>query len=106
MSKEAVLKIRETEAEAKRIVSDANAQARKMIAEAEEEAKHNCDTCEKVTKAEFAQTLKEVRTGAEMLVEKNRAEADAEALKMVRIANANMETAANLIARRLVAECQ
>ena len=61
MSREAILKIKETEEEAERILSEARARAQELVADAEDEGRRLCQVTEAETAAQLADMLSQIR---------------------------------------------
>ena len=90
MSKEAIVGIRDAEAQAQKIIADAAEKAKAMISDAEKKAVHLREQTEKSTSLELERTLYAMRQKADALIEKSLAEARAEADELV--AGADMKT--------------
>ena len=106
MSKETILKIREAEDEAARVVARANEQARAMREAAQAEGEALCRSTEQEVSAELAAMLDQIRQKtAEMsahLIEETRDRAEAVAAT----ARLNRRSAEKIVIRGLDAKCR
>lgn len=106
MSKEAVLKVKEAEAEAKKIVNDANLKAKKMIEQAESRSDSTCNKHEEMLADEYKRRVDQVRSDALVLVDENRLKNLRETARAERNAREHMNEAVKIVLRRLIEECQ
>ena len=74
MSRESILKIRETEQTAEQIVSDARARAQEIVAAAETEGRERCERVERETAAELSEMLGKIRERTLLLAERTEEE--------------------------------
>ena len=106
MSRETILKIKETEAEAVRIVENAREKAKAMKAQAEVEGQALCQT----TEAELTQTLdgmlEQIRLKTEEHAERVREATREEAEGVVAVAKLNRKSAEKIVIRGLDAKCR
>lgn len=106
MSKEAVLKVKEAEAEAKRIINDANLKAKEMVEKAELKADSDCKKYEAMLSDEYKRRVEQVRSDALVLVDENRLKNQREAAWSEKKAREHMNDAVKIVLRRLIEECQ
>lgn len=106
MSRESILKIRETEDTAQKTVEAAKARAREMLEEAEREGKELCARTEAEVAAEYAAVLEKIRERSLLLAEKNQAETDEEIAKLRREVSLRRRIAEKIIIRGLESKCR
>ena len=106
MSKEAVLKVKEAEAEARKIIEDATEKARIMVDHAQESMKNKCSEYEAELEEDFAKRVGQVRDDASALVEDNRRKAAFRTKWAEKKARMNMNDAVRIVLRRIISECQ
>ena len=97
LSKEIIEAIRKTEADAKKEKSAAAQKAKKIIIEASEEAKKNYEASVASSVCDMEEKLELIKEQCENLLEKNRAEALAEAEKETNAAMEHMDDAVAII---------
>lgn len=106
MSKETVVKIRETEAEAARIIAEAKEQAHAMREQAEAEGRERCRSTEEAVSAELSEMLEQIRLKTEEIsghmLEETRARAEAVAAN----ARLNRKSAEKIVIRGLDSKCR
>ena len=106
MSRETILKIKETEAEAARIIEEAEAKAKVMRAEAEEAGKTLCRTAERERSEELNGMLEQIRLKTEQMAEHVLAETKEEATAVAATARLNRKSAEKIVIRGLDAKCR
>ena len=106
MSKEAVLRVKEAEAQAKKMIDDAYAEAKRLIDEAQKEANEGCAALEATLNEEYSQRVMQVREDTMSLVEESLEKAHREADSLERKAKLNMPATVRSISRRIIGECQ
>ncbi len=106
MSKEAVMKVKEAEAEAQKIVSDAIEQGKLAVARAEEEAERSCEEYELKITEEYDRSVELVKTDAAKIVEKNKIATDSEMQTLEEQARLRMSDAVRIVIKGIVSECQ
>ena len=106
MSRETILKLREAETEASRLLAEAEAQAKAMREAAEEAGRALCEKTEREVSAELDGMLEQIRVKAqehhERVLEETRAEAETIASN-VRL---NRKSAEKIVIRGLDAKCR
>ena len=106
MSKGAVLKVMEIEDQAKRIIDEANANAKKIVEDAELEAERSCWELENSLNLDYKGRVMKVKEDTHELIEETIEKTNREADAMERKAMLNMPVAIRVISRRIVNECQ
>lgn len=106
MSKEAVLRVKDAEAQAKKMINDAYAEAKRLIDEAQKEANESCIALEASLNEEYSERVMQVREDTMMLVEESLERAHREADALERKAKLNMPATVRSISRRIIGECQ
>ena len=106
MSREAILKVKETEEQALRFVSDARAKAAQMREETEREGQMLCATAESETLAKREEMMKQLRIKSEELMKNTLAEAKAEADALTREVNLRRRVGEKIIIRGLDSKCR
>ena len=106
MSKEIILKIKETEAMAQKIRSDAAAEAAQRIKKAEADGKKLCDKAEADADRINREKLKVASARADGVIENTRADAQNEANAERERAEFNIREAVRLIIAGVYEQCQ
>ena len=106
MSREAILKIKEAEAEADRIVAAAHERARQMISDAENDGRELCRAAEAETRAELDGMLQQIRERTAQLGERLHTENTEEAAQMKRNVALRRKIAEKIIIRGFEAKCR
>lgn len=106
MSRNTILKIRETEAEAARIVAQAEERARSMRADAEEAGRALCRSTEQETSAELDGMLEQIRVKAAEMAEHILEETREEATAVAAAARLKRKSAEKIVIRGLDAKCR
>lgn len=106
MSKEAVLKIKEAEAQAADIVESAYITSKKMIADAEATSRILCEEYEAAVRADYLQSVEEIRKSANEIVEKNASEDEKKFQTALSLSEKNINDAVKLILQGVSSECQ
>lgn len=106
MSKEAVLRVKEAEAQAKKMIDDANLEAKRIIDEAQNIANESCAALEMSLSEEYSERVMQVREDTMALVEESLEKAHREADGLERKAKLNMPATVRSISRRIIGECQ
>ena len=106
MSRESILKIRETEEVAAKTVEDARNRAREMLEAAEREGKALCARTEAEVTAEYAALIEKIRERSLLLDEKNQAEIDEEIAQLRREVSLRRKIAEKIIIRGLESKCR
>lgn len=106
MSREAIMKIRETEAEAARIRARGAEKAKEILREAEAEGVKLCETAESRAAEENREKLAMTREKAEQLLAKTRAEAKKENEKLRESRSDRIRDGVRMIIGGLFEKCQ
>lgn len=106
VSKETVFKIKETEAEAQRILAEAEAEAKKMIRAAQAEGARLRAETERETAAGLAAMTQQIRQKAEEHTARVLEEAAAEADELAERVKLTRRVAEKLVIRGLEAKCR
>lgn len=106
MSRESILKIKETEETAARMVEDAREQARLLLEQETQRGEQLCRTTEREAKEEARRMLAEIRERTEATASRLATEAQAEAEEMKRVARLHQKIAEKIIIRGLDAKCR
>ena len=106
MSRESILKIRETEAAAGQKISDAKSRAEAMLAAAEREGKALCERTEQDVRTKKAAVLSELAQKCDQLAKKSQAETEEEIAKLRREVNLRRKIAEKIIVRGLESKCR
>lgn len=106
MAKEAVLRVKNAEEEARKIISDANLEAKKMVEDAKATSLRECEELENNLSLEYKERVKQVKTDSKELIEESLMKTKRRTASMERHARLNMPVAVRYIARRIVGECQ
>ena len=106
MSKESILKIKETEERAERIVADARLRAQELIATAEIEARAHCDAAEAQSTAELAAMLEKIRARTVTMAERMGEESDEEIAQMREQVALRRRIAEKIIIGGVVRKCR
>lgn len=106
MSKEAILKIKEAEAEAERIRENAAAEAKERVRRAEKEGKQLLACTEEEALRVNAERLALTRKRADELLEQSHKDAEAEAQKICADSDERMDDAVRLIVEGVFEQCQ
>lgn len=106
MSKESILKIKETEAEADRIVEDARRAAQEMIAAAEREGRELCENTEQEMLAKRAEMLRQIEEKTAQMNERVMEEAKEQSEELKRNVKLRRKAAEKIIIRGLDAKCR
>ena len=106
LSKEIILKIKEAEAEAQKIRSDASDEAAARIRRAESEGKRLCDKAEDNAARANREKLNITSDRAEELLKKAKADADADAEALKESAEFNLREAVRFIIAGVQEQCQ
>ena len=106
MSRESILKIRETEGIAEQTVEAAKARARETVAQAEREGRELCDRTEAEAMAQYAEVIEKIRERSLVLAEKNKTETDEEIAKLRREVSLRRRIAEKIIIRGLESKCR
>lgn len=101
MANEAIEKIKETEKQALVIRETASAKAADMIRDERRRCDEEFEQTEKQLKADNKAMLEEMRKKAESLIERSRAEANAEAETLISNSSGRKSEAAELIIKRM-----
>lgn len=106
MSRESILKIKEAEESADRIIEDAKVRAREMIEAAERDGRDLCATTETRTAEEIAETMKQLRERTAAMVERIALEANESAEAMRKNATLRQRSAEKIVVRGLMSKCR
>ena len=106
LSKEIILKIKEAEAEAQKIRSDASDEAAARIRRAESEGKRLCDKAEDNAARANREKLNITSDRAEELLKKAKEDADADAEALKESAEFNLREAVRFIIAGVQEQCQ
>ncbi len=106
MSRESILKVRETEQKAERIVEEARARARAMVEKAEADGKAHCAEVEARVLSESAQMKETLRERTSQTVANADEEARKEAETIRKEAFLNKRSAEKIVIRGLMSKCR
>ena len=106
MSRDSVLKIKETEQKAERIVEDARARARAMIEAAEADGRALCERTEAEARAHDAALKETLYARTAETVSKANEEARAEAEAIRKNSFLNKRSAEKIVIRGLMSKCR
>lgn len=106
MSKEAVLRVKDAEAQAKKMIDDAYAEAKRMIESAHKDANDSCLALEESLNEEYGERVMQVREDTMALVEESLEKAHRDADALERKAKLNMPATVRSLSRRIIGECQ
>lgn len=106
MSRETIMKIRETEEQADRLIETAEADAAAMRADAEAQGKELCRQTEESVSEELDGMLEQIRVKADELTERMLAEAAEEAESIAEQAKLKRKSAEKIVIRGLDAKCR
>ena len=106
MSRESILKIRETEDEAERIVAEARARAHEMILEAEQKGRDLCRRAEDETAAEMRAMLDQIRERTASVAARMAEENVADSEEMRNTVALRRRVAEKIIVRGFEAKCR
>ena len=106
MSRESILKIKETEQRAEQLVESAKARARAMVEEAEREGRALCAETERSVSAENAALMEQLRERTAQTVAHADEEARKEADAMRKEAFLNKRGAEKIVIRGLMSKCR
>ena len=106
MSRESILKIRETEAAAAEQIADAKARAQAMLEAAEQEGNTLCESTERDARTKKAAVLSELKQKCEQLAEKSQAETEDEIVRLRREVGLRRKIAEKIIIRGLESKCR
>lgn len=106
MSRESILKIRETEERAAKTVDAAKTRARETVERAEREGRELCDRTEAEAMAQYAEVIKKIRERSLVLAEKNQTETDEEIANLRREVSLRRKIAEKIIIRGLESKCR
>ena len=106
MSREAILKVKETEEQALQLVRDARARAAQMREETEREGVALCAAAETETRAKREEMMKQLHIKSEELMVNTLAEARAEAEALTREVNLRRRVGEKIIIRGLDSKCR
>ena len=106
MSKDSILKVKETEAQAEQIVLEARAKAQKMLEDAEREGKALCSDAELEMLAKRDEMMALVRERSEQIGATSLEEAKQEANDIKREASLRRKVAEKIIIRGLDSKCR
>ena len=106
MSRESILKIKEAEESAERIVEEAKLRAREMIEQAEREGRELCLAVEARTTEEITATMAQLRERTESMVERISGEANEAAEEMRKNAVLRQRSAEKIVVRGLMSKCR
>ncbi len=106
MSRESIQKIKETEQEAERIVSEAQARAQQMIADAERNGQALCERTEAETVAAAKDVMLQLQERSNALRTRMSEEAQEEANELKRQASLRRRSAEKIVIRGLTSKCR
>ena len=106
LSKEIIAEIRDAESKAERIRVEGAVAAQKMLADEKAAGEKLLAATEAKTKAEIRENFERLQEATDALLEKNRAEAEADAAEIRKTAQFKMRAAVNEIFRGLDRQCQ
>lgn len=106
MSRDTILKIKETEAEAMKIVAEAEERAKQMRQTAEADGRALCKRTEEELSAELEGMLEQIRIKVEEMSERIMEETREEAAEVAAAARLNRKSAEKIVVRGLDAKCR
>ena len=106
MSRDTILKIKETEAEAMKIVAEAEERAKQMRQAAEADGRALCKQTEDELSAELEGMLEQIRIKVEEMSERIMEETREEAAEVAAAARLNRKSAEKIVVRGLDAKCR
>ena len=106
MSRDSILKIRETEEAAAKAVEDAKQRARQIVERAEQDGRALCASTEAEATAQHAAILDQVKEKLLVLDEKNKAEIEEELAGLCREVQLRRRIAEKIIIRGLETKCR
>ena len=106
MSREAILKVRETEEQANSAVLEAREAAQKMIACAEQDGRALCEATEAEMLEKREEMMARIREKADEIAVASLAEADEECKQLVRDVTLRRKMAEKIIIRGLDSKCR
>ena len=106
MSRDTILKIKEAEAEAMRIVAEAEEKAKRMRDAAEAEGRARCEQTERALSAELEGMLEQIRVKVGEMSDRIMEEAREEATEVASAARLNRKSAEKIVVRGLDAKCR
>ena len=106
MSRESILKIKEAEENAARMVADATEQAQLMVEQARQNGEALCQQAEKEADEEMRQMLDGIKARTEATARRFATDAEAEAEEMKRMSRLHQKVAEKIIIRGLDAKCR
>lgn len=106
MSRESILKIKEAEDAAERLVEDAKCRAREMVEAAERDGRALCADTEASTTEEISNTMTQLKERTDSMVERIATEANDAAEEMRKNAALRQRSAEKIVVRRLMSKCR
>lgn len=106
MSRESILKIKETETQAEQLIREAREAAGQMIAEAERNGKELCDRAEAESLAARREMMDRIRERIAEMTERTDTEAKDEVEEMKKAVTLRRKMAEKIIIRGLEAKCR
>ncbi len=106
MSREAILKVKETEAQAEAIIRDAEQRARQMREAAEQEGLALCDAAEREMTLQKREMLEQLRVKSEELMARTLEEAQEEADALTAAVSLRRKIGEKIIIRGLDKKCR
>ncbi len=106
MSRESILKIRETEQQAQRLVENAHHRAERMLEEAEARGKLLCEQTERETTEEMRELLLRLKEKTDEMDQRALSEAEEELEQLRKNARLNRKIAEKIVIRGLDAKCR
>ena len=106
MSRDSILKIKETEQKAERVVEEARARARAMLEEAEKNGRMLCENAEAEARAADASLKETLYARTAETVAKANEEARAEAEEIRKNSFLNKRSAEKIVIRGLMSKCR
>ncbi len=106
MSRESIMKIRETEEKADRIVAEAKHRAQEMIEQARLDGRSLCEATERETAVSLKAMLSEIRTRTDSMSERFDAESSEEVAALMRNVSLRRKVAEKIIVRGFEKKCR
>lgn len=106
MSKEAVLQVKQAEAQAQLIIDNAYDTSKSMISQAEARAEKSCEDFEEAIRAEYKASIEDVRREVQEIVDKNRADDQRKYNVKEQFAKRHINEAVKIILQGVMSECQ
>lgn len=106
MSRESILKIRETEQQAQCLVENAHHRAERMLEEAETRGKLLCEQTERETTEEMRELLLRLKEKTDEMDQRALSEAEEELEQLRKNARLNRKIAEKIVIRGLDAKCR